>query len=58
MRNYYECDEAIKIPHKYQKWSDKKIDRVIKRREFFARVKNRFIPSENKLEKLGYKVDL
>lgn len=58
MRNYYECDETIKIPKRYQKWSEKKIDRVIKRREFFARVKNRFTPSENKLEKLSHKVNL
>ncbi len=58
MRNYYECDETIKIPEKYQKWSDKKIDRVIKRRIFFARIKNHITPSENKLEKLSYKVNI
>ncbi len=58
MRNYCECDETIKIPEKYQKWSDKKIERVIKRKTFLARIKSRIMPSENKLEKLSYKVNL
>ena len=54
-RNYHEDDRELKIPKRYLKWSDKKIDRVIKRMEFLARIKNRLIPTR-KTPDVGFEV--
>jgi len=57
MKNYYESDESLVIPKKYLKWSSKKVDRVIRRREAIARIKNRLTPTR-KTPDFGYKVNL
>lgn len=58
MQKSFECDERIQIPKKYLKWSDEKIERAIKRRELFAKVKNRFSGSTKSKLDLGYKINL
>lgn len=54
-KNHYEDDREVEIPKKYMKWSDKKIDRVIKRMEFFAKLKNRILPTR-KMPDLGFEI--
>ena len=54
-KNYHEDDRELKIPKRYLKWSDKKIDRVIKRLEFLAQIKYRLIPTRKNPD-LGFKV--
>ena len=54
-RTYYEDDRELKIPKRYLKWSDKKIDRVIKRLEYLARIKNRLTPTR-KTPDFGFEV--
>lgn len=62
-KNYYEDDRPVKVPQKYHKWSDKKIERVLSGHERWTKFKNRFKPGMQeeweKLEnKLGYKIYL
>ena len=43
-KRYYEDDRPVKIPKRYMKWSDQKIERVLRRHECWTRLKNRFKP--------------
>lgn len=54
-RNYHEDDRELKMPKRYLKWSDKKIDRVIKRMEYLGRIKMRLTPTR-KTPDFGFKV--
>ncbi len=58
-KKYYEDDTPLKIPKRYLKWSDKKIERVLRRHECWARIKNRFKPrKQDKIEALEEKTGI
>lgn len=43
-KNNYEYDTPLKIPKRFLKWSNQKIERVLRRHECWAGLKKRFGP--------------